>query len=353
MGEDRQGTRLSVDGPDDEAIRELLESAGRRPAVPAEDLARIEAAARAQWQEVVAAGQRRRRALRRSLPLALAASLILAVAIRWGWRTEKPPAASTPVATVQLLKGEARVEGPPDQEHRELAAGDALAAGTVLATGGDGSRVALRFLNGESVRLDAGTRVRLVSRTRLDLEAGAVYVDSGEAGGGSLEVGTPWGRVREVGTQFEVRVEPGDGLALRVRVREGAVSLLRNGGPEAVAAGGELRLHRDGRVSRGAIEPQAKDWAWVLTAAPSLDIEGLTLAEYLAWVSRETAWRLRYEDGELAALAAEIRLHGTIEGMAPDESLSVILPGSGLGYRIEGGTLHIARPRSRAQSPGQ
>ncbi|HEX7185342.1 MAG TPA: FecR family protein [Thermoanaerobaculia bacterium] len=343
---------MSADGlpaGDDEAVRELLESAGRRPAVPAEDLARIEAAARAQWQELVAAGQKRRRAFRRTVvPLALAASLILAVAVRWGWKTEPPPEASGPIATVQLLKGAARMEGPPGQERREVTAGDALAAGTVIATGGGGSRglLALRFLGGESVRLDAGTRVRLVSRTRLELEAGAVYVDSGKAAGGSLEVGTSWGSVREVGTQFEVRVEGGEDPALRVRVREGAVSLLRGGGSDSVAAGGELRLHRDGRVSRGAVEPRGKAWDWVLAAAPSLDIEGLTLREYLDWVSRETAWRLRYEDDALAGLVAGIRLHGTIEGMAPDESLSIVLPGSGLGYRIEGGTLLVTRARS-------
>jgi hypothetical protein len=63
----------------------------------------------------------------------------------------------------------------------------------------------------------------------------------------------------------------------------------------------------------------------------------------LRWVSRETAWRLQYEDEALAELATTIRLHGSIEGMAPDASVAVVLPGSGLDYRLEGGALRITR----------
>jgi FecR-like protein len=329
---------------EEEAVRELIESAGRRPDVPAEDLAAIQAAARSQWQEVVADGRRRRRRLQRLAPLALAASLLLAVGVRWWWRAEGPVPAPGAVATVQILKGNVRLPGG-----RPLAVGDALAAGAVLATedGVSPGLAAVRLAGGESVRLDAGTRVRLASATRLELEAGAVYVDSGRSGaaGGALEIGTPFGSVREVGTQFEVRLQPGDDLALRVRVREGAVSLVRRGGSDPVAGGEELRLRHDGSVSRGTVEPNAPAWHWVLAAAPGLDIDGSTLADYLDWVSRETAWHLRYEDEALADLAAGIRLHGTLEGMAPDESVSVILPGSGLGYRVEGGTLLVTRTR--------
>ena len=327
-------------------MRELLESAGRRPAVPAEDLAAIKAAARSEWQELVAAGRKRRLKLRRSVIIALAASLILAVAI-WRWKPGASPAVSGSIATVQLLKGEIRVEGPPG--HRVLAVGDSLAAGSVLATeqGASPALVALHLAGGESVRLDSHTRVRLVSRARLDLMAGALYVDSGRpASGGSLEIRTPFGSVRDVGTQFEVRLGREGDPALRVRVREGMVALVRHGGTDSVAKGEELRLRRDGRASRATIEPQGAAWSWVLAAAPSLDIEGVRLSDYLGWVSRETAWRLRYEDEALAELAAGIRLHGSIEGLAPDESVSVVMPGSGLGYRVEGTTLLVTRTRS-------
>jgi hypothetical protein len=38
-------------------------------------------------------------------------------------------------------------------------------------------------------------------------------------------------------------------------------------------------------------------------------------------------------------------LHGTIEGLAPEEAVSVVLPGSGLAYRVEGATLLLERAR--------
>ncbi len=331
MDDDRQGTRLTA--AEEEAVRELLESAGRRPAVPTEDLAAIKAAARAQWEEVVAVDRRRK--LRRSIPLALAASLLLVFAVRWWWMASQRPLVLEPIATVQLLRGEARAEGG-----RELAVRETLVAGTTVTTAGEGL-IALRLAGGESVRLDAGTRLRLVSGERLALETGAVYVDSGPAGRGSLEVGTALGTVREIGTQFEVRIEGEE--ELRVRVREGAVSLIRGAGADPVAAGEELRLRRDGSLSRGTVELQGPVWGWVLAAAPGLDVDGLMLSEYLGWVSRETGWRLRYEDEALAGLANGIRLRGNLEGMTPDESVSVVLPGSGLGYRAEGGTLLITR----------
>lgn len=328
MAEDTRGPRLTGPPDEEEMLRELLESAGRRPAVPAEDLARIQAAARAEWESLVAAGETRRRMLRRAVPLALAAGLLLAVAIPWWRKAVEPPPVT--VATVQLLKGE--VQG--------VAVGDRLASGTALATGG-GALAALRLPGGESVRLDGDTRVRLVSGTRIELERGAVYVDSSRPDGGALEIGTPFGSVHEAGTQFEVRVEAEETLV--VRVREGAVALVRRGGSAPVAAGEELRLRHDGSLSRGTVAPHGPAWDWVQAAAPALEIEGTTLDRYLGWAARETGRRLRYGDETLDELAAGTVLHGTIEGMTPDESLSVVVPGSGLGYRTEDGTLLVIR----------
>jgi hypothetical protein len=334
--DERPDTELTAE--EEAEIRELLESAGRRPAVPAADFAAIQAAARSEWQ---ALARRRKYRFHRSLALALAASLLLALALGWWGRTGARPPLAAPVATVELTKGDTAREGAPGP----LAAGDVLAAGTVLVTGGDASpgRAALRLASGESVRLDAGSRVRFVSASRLDLEAGAVYVDSPgrTPHGRGPEIRTPFGSVREIGTQFEVRLEAGPDPALRIRVREGAVSLGRRGGTEAVAAGRELRLRSDGSVSRSTIAVTGPDWDWVMAAAPSLAIDGATLGEYLAWVSRETGRRVRYAEPALVGRATATRLHGSIEGLTPDESLLVVLPGSGLAHRLEGDVLLI------------
>jgi ferric-dicitrate binding protein FerR (iron transport regulator) len=336
-------------------IGELLASAGPRPEVPAEDLAQIRAAARGEWKKVVAEEGARPRRRHYSPFLLRAAAVILALGALWWWRSATAPGDREPLATVRRLQGEARAEGVVGKAvsgRSQLAEGDALAAGALVVTGGgvrgnetSPGRLALQLPSGATIRLDEGTTVRLVSATRLELRSGAVYLDSGipRSGGSALTVETPFGTVSEIGTQFEVRLAQGEGPALRVRVREGSVAVRHGAGSGTVAAGGELTLGRDGRVGQGAIDAHGPAWSWVQAAAPSFEVEGARLGDYLAWVSRETGLRLRYEDQGLEALVPTVVLHGTIEGMAPAESLDAVLPGSGLAFRIEDGTLRVTR----------
>ncbi len=346
----RAGSTTGRSADERDEIRALLEGAGRRPAVATEDLAAIKAAARIEWRRLMAAGEERRHRLYWLVPAALAASLLLALAIGRWWMGGEAPLAADPIATADAVRGSAWVEpGPGGGATRfELAAGERLLPGTALATAGGGSagRVALRLAGGQAVRLDSDSRLRLVSSARLELDSGAVYVDSGapSTGGGALEVVTALGRVLEVGTQFEVRVGGGADGALRVRVREGAVSVVVGSGSHPVVAGEELRLSRDGTVARATVEPHGPAWAWTLAAAPGLDIEGLALSAFLEWASRETGWRVRYADEALAGSLAAIRLHGTIEGLRPDEAVGVVLAGAGFDHRVEEGMLLVTRP---------
>ncbi len=346
MSEYQKTPETGLDAPSGEehAVATLLRDAGPRPAVPPADLAVLKAAARAEWQGLIEERGARTR-FGALMPLALAASLVLAVALAW-WFVQRPPLAGASIASVELVAGAVGLE--PAAAAGELAAGLELGAGAELNTAGPDEngrapRLALRLSGGHSVRLDAHTRARLASANRLELERGAVYVDSGGGlpAGAGLEIATPFGSVQEIGTQFEVRINEAADVDLRVRVREGEVALERGGESHAAAAGEELILRRDGSVVRSAVEPDAPGWDWVLASAPSVDIEGLPLASYLAWLSRETGWRVTYDDPALQASARRIRLHGTIAGLRPDESVSPVLDGSGLGYRMEGRTLLV------------
>ncbi|MEE8139166.1 MAG: FecR family protein [Thermoanaerobaculia bacterium] len=337
----------------EDGVRRLLRRAGHRPAVPAEDLARIKEAAHDEWRKLVRTERERREGFRVRGVLALAASLLLALLLGWWWTTERAPAVPDLIATVELVKGAIRAEGPANWEREgrlDLSVGDVLPIGAELeiAAPGDGpsARMALRLTGGQSVRLDVDTKVRLVSSLRLELERGAVYVESGAAplDGAAVEVLTAFGIVRDVGTQYEVRLGEGGVAGVRVRVREGTVSLRRGSESYPATRGEELTLRRDGSVIRGSVEPYGPEWAWVLAAAPSLDIEGRSLRSFLDWVSRETGWRIRFADEALEQSAADVLLHGTIEDLTPDQSLSVVLPGSGLSYRVQDGTLWVARP---------
>ncbi|HET8947041.1 MAG TPA: FecR family protein, partial [Candidatus Polarisedimenticolia bacterium] len=309
------------------------------PAVPAERAARVKEAVRAEWRAATAAPARgvitpapaRGLAFTRRFA-ALAAVLLAAVAIPLlrGWRPFPQPAATL-----------ARVEiGSP-----ALPAGTMLSSGALLETR-DGDRLALRLASGHSVRLDTGSRARLVSAGILELLEGAIYVDSGApspagAAGRAVDIRTPAGTVQDIGTQFEVRLAD---AAVRVRVREGMVTLRRTAGPVEVQAGRELLIGPDGRASEAAIEDPGTAWAWTGEVAPMMAIDGRSLGEFLDWFGRERGLTIRYADADLAASAPGIRLSGSIEGMTLDEALASVLSISGLSHRLEGSTLSIERP---------
>ena len=220
----------------DDQLRRLLEAAGPRPAVPPEELAAIKAVAREEWRRSIGGpgGGYRRVAWRKAVPLALAAMLVVALSIGLWWRTLRSPAGSAAIAAVDRVQGMVHAEGVVLETGAELAIG-----AEITTAAGDPERVwvALRLAGTQSVRLHAGSRLRLVDGSVLDLLEGAVYVDSALKGQ-ALQIRTPLGNVREIGTQFEVRLDD-DLAALRVRVREGQVELSRGGELHSAVAGEE------------------------------------------------------------------------------------------------------------------
>jgi hypothetical protein len=260
----------------DDDLRRLLTEAARRPPVPATAAATLQEAARVAWQEAVEA---RRRAGRRRMWAAAASLVLLAGAAAWWLRTRPLVETGAVVAQLERFSGDSRVEGVAG-----LAAGVEVRQGAALRTGGPGSFLALRMA-GRSLRLDAQTEVVLAAADTLVLRRGAVYVDSGGAGasGVGLEVETALGKVREIGTQFEVRLANGDDPLLRVRVREGSVALERDSGQDTAAAGEELSLRPGGAATRGQIAADAAEWSWAIAAAPPFLIEGARLGEFLDW----------------------------------------------------------------------
>jgi hypothetical protein len=208
-------------------------------------------------------------------------------------------------------------------------------------------QAALRLGGGSSLRLDAGSLLRLLGPSTVELARGAVYVDSGPtpSPGGAVAVRTRFGVATDVGTQFEVRLLGGEPSALRLRVREGEVRLVRGETSHGAAAGVELTLAADGSVARRTVATHGEAWQWALRAAPPFAIEGRSLAEFLAWTARETGWRIEYSDPALAARAGSIVLHGSLGRLTPEEAPGVVLPGAGLSHRVEDGVLVVSEPR--------
>jgi len=313
---------------DDETVGRVIHATGPRPPLPDD----LREAARETWRAKLEARAGTPRPYRRWSPWALAAALLLVAGVSafLGYRFGPARVGAPPViATVEGLFG------PPGGT---LKTGDALSAGAAVETG-PGERVALRLAGGEAVRLDVATRLELESAAVLALRRGAVYLDSG-GGSQDLAVKTRFGVARDVGTQFEVRLLDG---AWSVQVREGEVRLELGDETVAAPAGTTVTARSDGTLERAAVSAHGAPWDWVLRASPPFELEGRSVREFLAWVTRETGWRLRFADPELERETREIIAHGSIAGLTAAEAPEVVLPSSGLDYRTTGGTLVIAR----------
>ncbi len=207
-----------------------------------------------------------------------------------------------------------------------------LAAGSRVRTKAAG-RLALTLGGGESLRLAAQTEVMLDAPGRLYVQAGTIYVDSGERPSPSrIEVVTPAGTARDLGTQFELHIE---GAALRLRVREGLVMLDRGGRSLTGRAGEQLTIDGLGGVTRASISPTDPAWHWAEAVASMPDMDGKPASALIAWVARETGRRLQYESPFVEQRAAAVILHGEIRHLAPLEALEAMLATTDLDGRAE------------------
>jgi hypothetical protein len=192
---------------EEEATVRLLRAADPRIPVSTDRAARVRSAVRTEWQ----ARTRRRTALQRGI---LAAVFTSAGVLFFFTGREALPdgglaSPGEPIAVVEAVAGAAGVQQA-----------DAVRAGQWVETGPE-ARVALRTTGAASLRLDRDSRMRALSSTLIELSSGAMYVDTGDSHG-NVEVRTPLGTVRDIGTQFEVRLVA---ASLRVRVRTGTVEL--------------------------------------------------------------------------------------------------------------------------------
>jgi len=302
-----------TNGNSDDAIAALVRLAGRRPPVPEDAMRRVREAVHEEWMESIG---RRRRTRWIGSAAAVAAALVTIVILRMTPSTPQPAPQRTVVAGGQTNSAVIYAN-----DVYEVANGNTASLAWGKAT----------------LRLDGGTRVRVASATELTLERGAVYVDSNESG---VLVRTPMGNVRDVGTQFEVRLTPD---RMRVRVREGRVDLQHGGVTHAAEAGTEIDADAQGGVTEHSIATSGSDWEWVVRAAPPIHLDGRTLSEVVASVTRDEGLKPVWSD-QTAQNAASMRLHGDVP-LTPEEALDTALVASGLTAHANGDRLIIMRKK--------
>lgn len=326
----------------DDDIARVMRAAGPREKPPAEIERALRESLRGEWRAVVAERQGRRR----RAALALAAGVMAAAVGTWFVVADVGEPAQA-VGSVALADGVLRVKTGRFGRWEPASGGQPVAIGQFLATGPTG-RGALELAGGISARLDHETEVRVAAADRLVIDRGAIYVDAGadSAGAAPLEIVTPAGSVRHLGTQYEVRVSDS---GVRLRVREGRIEWSSGAGSAMGVAGEELTIAEDGRIGRGPVASHGEAWDWVAQAAPPIDIEGLSLAGFLGWAARELGCSIEFSSAGVAQEAAAVILHGSVAGLAPAQALDAVFTTTRMQAVVANGRIVVTGRDAPAQ----
>jgi FecR protein len=324
------------EGAAERALRDGL----RAPALSADAMQRIRAAAQQEWREAYPA-QSVRAPARRWLPVAAAASLALLAGVL-GWNAFMANTADG--AVVGQL---ARFEAPGIVESRYLRGDSALSEGASLHAGqnldvrGDSL---ITLAGGGNLRVARASAFEVVAANAVKLEHGELYVDipPGSRGSDRFMVITPAGEFRHVGTQFAVAIVNG---ATRLRVREGSVLWHATDGDSTVNAGTEVVIDRNRTVTRRPIATTGREWAWAESMAPDFEIENRPVQDFLVWFSRETGRKLELADDGARQQAATILMHGNVHGLTAMEALTAVMAATTLRFELPEGVIRVSSAR--------
>jgi ferric-dicitrate binding protein FerR (iron transport regulator) len=322
---------------EEDVTAQLLRLAGRPPEPPAARAARVREAVHREWR----AATRRRVLVRAIASGAVVAGLAASVALLVNVRRPEPvtPAAQQVIAVGQRIEGQPLVVHAPRaaRERQLLTPSTSIYLDDVIETDAE-SRVALRSSDGSSVRIDRQSSVRFLAPAVIEVRRGAVYIATA-TGSKGFEVRTTFGAVRDLGTQFEVRVTE---VSLQLRVRIGRVELRRGSATTAASTGTETTVTSDGIAVRH-VPPFGAEWAWAAEVAPTMVIESQPLRTFLDYVAAEEGWTIKYADAGVRETASRAILHGSVEGLTAEDALRVVLATSGLRYTIAEGTMLVSR----------
>lgn len=303
-------------------IAKILQKVAARAKPSAEMSATIKSQVKEVWQEEVALHKEHaehKQTKQRHRWLAVAASITVAVGAGFLFNLQPDPDYT---GTVARVVGNVEYRSPAQQDWQPLNDSIALQADTDIRSAA-GSYTALSLANGMTLRLDENSIVQINEQAQIYLSQGGLYAESDEAlAGQSITVNTVFGSARDIGTEFEVRVNAND---WRVQVREGLVVVNADQLNETAQAGERLLIAQDQTVQRQLISSADTSWQWTNKVHQPFAIEGAKLSEYLSWWSDETGRKVIFKNSDDALAASNTILHGSVNSMTVDDSLAVVL----------------------------
>ncbi len=323
---------------DNDSLARLLKLAGERAEIPSRVESRVYHQVQEEWQKATTEpdGEKvydkvhrtwrrdvtRVAILRWMLPLSVAAMAGIAMIII----SQPDPVPLKVAATVSRVVG----SGQMSTTHPK---GSTVYEDEIISTGPN-EGLSLLLARSESLRIDENTRIRVDAADQFTLLSGRVYVDTGQFvyRDGGLRIDTRFGVITDVGTQFSVFASD---QSLEVTVREGRVDVKNQADSYVARMGERLTLVPGKEVSVTNFETHDSYWDWVVDLAPTYDMNNKSLLDFLKWAARETGRELQFASNESRMFAMRTDVHGSIDGMTPDEALAAILATTTVRFRIE------------------
>ncbi len=317
--------------PADDDVGRLIRYAGAREDVSADRASQAHARVLEHWQQETASRHkagRRRRATWYAAAAGIAAAVI---SVLWIFSPMMKPAVA-PFAAVASASGSVYLGDVA------MKAGDRIDVSASVRTL-SGGRAVLLLENGHEVRMDENTKMLARAADRFALERGAVFVRSEAGSESSVFVETPFGTATDLGTQFIVRLVR---RSIVVGVREGLVQLEKSKSDRINVEDGSLYILSDDGLSQyRQISADDEIWDWVDAMPEPFEIEGATLASYLAWYADSLGASIEWLDDESERRAAEIVLSGSIDGTSLKEGLDEVRRIAPFDLEVTNATLRV------------
>jgi len=317
-------------GKDD--VGHLIRDAGAREAVSAERFAAARARVAHHWRGVVDE-QRKPRPAYSIWYVSTAAAVAVAALVLQLLPPSQVPVSHVPAATVNRIIGDVKVNDA------RVVLGTTITSGSTIDTGADGM-LALDLTSGQSLRVGSNSLISATAGNHFSLLNGRVYVDSGPGSAGTpVFIETPFGTATDVGTQFQVLVDP---ESLKIGVREGLVELNRKDGAATTISLGTLLTVSAGQ--QAIVETITADdaiWEWTAAIAPNFETDGATLSDYLAWYTRQAGVELRWLDAKSKMYADQTTMDGSIDGLSLEDGLQAVHKIAPFEYQLLNGVMTV------------
>jgi ferric-dicitrate binding protein FerR (iron transport regulator) len=309
---------MAADDAED-TVAKLISLAGPRAEIAADLQSRVHDKVRLEWLRAT----RRKQLKRWAVPLAVAASVLLAVAIN----LPSPTVSLPKVGTVTYVAGDDASNGTG------FSVGDAVLMNDVIETG-NSAGLSLALVDDISLRIDSHTAIRIDSADEITVLRGQIYADSGERiyRDRHITVHTAGGSATDVGTQFSVAYESGQ---LNVSVREGRVDIASDQQTFTAEAGDSLTIQPGNEIVREKVTPYDASWEWASALAPGFVGQNESLLDFLKWAARETGKELIFANDELRMAAMGTTVYGAVRDFRPMDAIATVLPTTAFKYRVD------------------